>query len=260
MTRNILSDDSPNHVPPLVNWQLQREGATEWSFPRQVDVLLIGRSFSAIKEFFDGLNRERNINRNGDFMFLTVASDTLLDNTEQMVQFFRQLWKDFDIFKSLVVALNGTADGNLQSTNVTLGYYRPFEFPGGRNDSPDDEANWGQFHWRGNYKDLDESVRSRIRDKYVGDFHGFPLKVNQFIRYPTAIPSLYIPTVVRKSYVYGTTNESGKSSVGGMFSVNNSFVFLLPSRFLHRSLRSGRTDYEESRDATQFLEAERPRP
>lgn len=166
---------------------------------------MIADSFADISEFVNELRGSGNYNRDGDFLF--TVTERLTGNATQewnaklIGQFFRGLWVDFDIFNPLFVVVQCEED-------ILLGYYDTFKFVGGyEEENEDDERNWGEFHWT-SYAEL--YVRDYITGGYVNDFHSYPLRVNQFFRYPTAISRNFIPEAVRASYVYKTSQPDGK--------------------------------------------------
>lgn len=185
-----------------------------WDFGEKTGVLMISHSFETIRRFFDRLNRAENINRNGDFMFAVVRPELNPDwsspsagDTLGMARFFRGLWTDFNILNAVVVVVASCGSGD-SDTQVDVGYYDPFEYVGGFELA--NEQSWGKFYWTPRSA-LREKERGFITKRYIGDFRGYPLKVNQFPRYPTAIDRTFIPAVVQHSYIYNKCEGSGKS-------------------------------------------------
>lgn len=188
-----------------------------WAFGEKTGVLLIGHSFETIRRLFDRLllSRPENINRNGDFMFAVVSpelnpdwSSALVGDTLGMARFFRGLWTDFNILNAVVVVAScGSRDTQLVR-DVDVGYYDPFEYVGGFELA--NEQSWGKFYWT-RRSALRDREREFITKRYIGDFRGYPLKVNQFPRYPTAIDRSFIPPMVQNSYIYNKCEGSGKS-------------------------------------------------
>lgn len=181
--------------------------------------MIIGDSFETIKQLFGSLDPDVHINRNGDFMFTIVSpgleQKSAMDDAQVMAGLFRGLWKDFNILNSLVVVTHCPAIDDVEHDDYTeirdlvVGYYNPFECVGGFRGL--DELNWGHFHWT-TASGLREKDRHFITKRFVDNFRGYPLKVNQFHRYPTAIDRKFIPTVVQQSHIYKQCTETGKSS------------------------------------------------
>lgn len=203
------------HVP-LVHRALRgNETHLEWTVGNQkTGVLVIGDSFETIKGLFAGLNRDVNNNQNGDFMFVIVAGNRtagLLTDTHSkpdarvMGPFFGGLWRDFNILNSLVVVVC-CCGGVIRDLDV--GFYDPFASVGGF--EPDNQQSWGKFEWT-TEDALQEEQRKFITKRYVDDFRGYPIKLNQFKRYPTAIERKHIPIAVQQSYIYSQCRGNGKS-------------------------------------------------
>lgn len=219
---------SLQHVPAVaVVYQNRNPGnktklLSSWTtFSGKAGVLMIGDSFETIRTFFGSLSKEENINRNCDFMF-TVVSPGLsggglptttgdVYDAQVMGQFFRGLWKDFNILNSLVVDYRGCcSDGSvISASDLDVGFYDPFEYVGGFELDMDSDQNWGKFYWR-TASTLREGDREFLTKRFVEDFRGYPLKVNQFYRYPTAIDRQYIPLGVQHSYVYNKLGRNGE--------------------------------------------------
>lgn len=197
---------SSNHVPVVYRHWMSSKPTPLWTFRRKTGVLVIADSFAAIQEFFNITFRQTgNLNRDGDFMF-TVTDNTTNDwDGEEIGQFFRGCM-DFDILNPLFVVVQ-CGEQEEEDEDVIFGYYDTFEFVGGYDDDKDDERNWGAFHWT-TYAEMYK--RDYITGGYVNDFHGYPLRVNQFFRYPTAISKNYVPQFARNSYIYKSSQPDGK--------------------------------------------------
>lgn len=176
-------------------------------------------------------------------------------DVQVMGEFFRGLWKDFNILNSVVVTLRCTKDeeeAEAEISDLDVGYYNPFEYVGGFEGQ--DELNWGQFHWT-TQSGLREKDRDFMTKRYVPDFRGYPIKVNQFRRYPTAIDPKYIPIAVQKSHIYKQCLPTGKSSTTTVCRVNiimQSSSNPLLSTCIHRLVRPRRSNTTESRVKSQL--------
>lgn len=207
-----------SHVPVVYQTVLGNETQLSWTVEnRKTGVLLIGDSFETIKGLFGSLKRDVNNNGNGDFLFVIVAGQQtttgLKDerperaDAQVMGSFFRGLWLDFNILNALLVVCR-CDDGERVIRDLDFGFYDPFQYVGGFD--PDSVHSWGQFHWSTGSA-LQDGQRKFITKRYVNDFRGYPIKLNQFVRYPTAIDRKYIPIVVQNSYVYSQCTGNGKS-------------------------------------------------
>lgn len=174
-----------------------------WTVDRKSGVLVIANSFEDIQNLFNGFSRTENNNRDCDFMFAVVGSEfsRIPIDRDVMEPFFRGLWKDFNILNSLVVLTNCGGTITTENTDVRVGHFNPFEYRDG--------TTWGRFHWlsRSNV-----SGKMLETDSNIRDFHGYPLQINQFIRYPTAIPRSLIPVPVQESYIYKHCRQDGKKN------------------------------------------------
>lgn len=185
-----------------------------WTGRRKTGVLMVTDSMDRLVRLFANISREVIINRNGDFMFTIVSrgegsaptapveriESELNATTAVMGDFFRRLWKDFNILNTLVV-VSFCGSISTATTDEMVGYYDPFAYVGGRAANPQDELNWGEFKWT-TFWALTGQERDYIVKRYVNNFRGYPLKVNQFFRYPTVIERKNIPLALIQSHIY----------------------------------------------------------
>lgn len=227
---------SSSHVP-VVYRQLQgNETRADWMLGGKTGVLIIGDSFETIRALFGSLSPDSNINRNGDFMFTVLSPGLFAEQSPAMDalamgEFFRGLWTDFNILNSVIVVGQcaettgtGTAEEHV-IRDLNVGYFNPFEYVGGFESHS--EQSWGKFYWT-KQSALGEDDRNFMTKRFVKDFGGYPLKVNQFKRYPTAIDRTNIPAVVQSSYIY---NKCGADGECDCWRKENSKYYAKPNPF-----------------------------
>lgn len=137
----------------------------------------------------------------GHFLFIIASPELTLEYvqsqlpTSKMAQIFDRLWTDFNLLNAVVVVSRCAGNETLD----LVGYYDPFE--------NQVDGSWGQFYWT-TFENLTEQEIDYVIYRYVSNFNGKPLKVNQFYRYPTALRQENVPEVLLGSYIYKTVNST----------------------------------------------------
>lgn len=148
----------------------------------------------------------------GDFIFAIVNEqlrhEDFINETNRLMleNYFRTLWLDFNILNALLViyTCNGPED---------TGFFDPFAYIGNGTTKPDkNNLNWGRFYWTDSPQ-ISKREKQIIKKRRIQNFNGYPIKVNQFFRYPTALYRHLTPSVLLDSYFYKPINMSN----GGEF-------------------------------------------
>ena len=201
---------SSPHVPLVTRRVPGDEENPSQLFSHSSSVLVIADSLATVRTLLGNITRDVNIN--ADFMFVIVQhglddSDAQL---ELMASFFRRLWRDFNVLNAiLVVSQCSRAEQGLIGDPQVV-FFDPFAYVGGFEANSD--LNYGRLYAKQLSQLLDHD-RDFLTKRYVKDFHGYPIKVNQFFRYPTAIDRKTIPVPAQSSYIYAQYTKSGERRI-----------------------------------------------
>lgn len=187
---------------------LEKNPKTKFSYKRKTGVLIITDSFKNLRDYLFNISTTTLNSFNGDFLFAIVDSkgewpvEESVNSKHDFEGFFRTLWLEFNILNSFLVI--STCDGPEQ-----IGYFDPFVYVGNETEKQTlDRMRWGRFYWLDATQQLQKSEKSNIKKRQIQDFNGYPIQVNQFARYPTALNRNMTPTVLLDSYIYKLINAT----------------------------------------------------
>ncbi|GAB0087902.1 uncharacterized protein DMENIID0001_022640 [Sergentomyia squamirostris] len=191
------------HTVPMETVVLRhrlKEGLKRVPYSRRIGIIIVSKSLENLQVYYSNTPVDSIQSTNSNFLFV------LLSPAEQMTaqKVLLHLWREHSIL-SLMLAMPCLGEYSQMDFSKVFGFIDPFEQHG---------DSWGVLKWMSVDILYDEPNENYALWQGSGNFRGYPIKCEQFIKFPTVIKAKEIPTAYARSYIQREANPP--RGYGGM--------------------------------------------